>query len=285
MKDKIEGKSEFETLAEEKLKLDKSEKWSNVKGMAKAFIHEYCEFYADSIPKVQAKTKDVYCYAVPFRSVTEFWLHYQWSYIAEGGTSSEFGSERTFRRAYGEMEEEGLVQLTSSKGSFQTCAICNHALAAKKDAAKARDRASIEIIKKLQRVHLKQQQLERQHCENFIHLAKNLYVEGLPDRFYIGIDGQTAEATKGPILSNTTKHAYPKMENRNMGARIVCGPIDEYISICTGDLIPGGANVLIECVRIATEILAAKLAQLPEPLPLPKNAGYNFDNCGENKVN
>ena len=69
-----------------------------------------------------------------------------------------------------------------------------------------------------------------------------------------------------------------------MGVRMVCGPIDEYMSICTSDLIPGGANVLIECTRIATETLAVKLAKLPKPFVMPMRIGYNFDNCGENKV-
>jgi hypothetical protein len=79
-------------------------------------------------------------------------------------------------------------------------------------------------------------------------------------------------------------HAHQKMENRNIGVRIVCGPIDEFLSICIGDLIPGGANVIIECVRLAIETLAAKLAALPNPLVLPRKGGLNADNCGEQKV-
>jgi hypothetical protein len=71
----------------------------------------------------------------------------------------------------------------------------------------------------------------------------------------------------------------------NDDARIVCGPIDEYICICMPDYIPGGANVLIECFRTAIEIFARKLADCknglgrPKPLPLPFSGGFNFDNC------
>ena len=90
--------------------------------------------------------------------------------------------------------------------------------------------------------------------------------------------------TLGPLLLKERTHAYPQMENRLIGARIVCGPIDCYIGICTNDLLPGGANVLIEATRIAIETLANKLAQCNPPLQLPKRGGMNFDNSGENKV-
>ena len=45
-------------------------------------------------------------------------------------------------------------------------------------------------------------------------------------------------------------------ENRNIGVHIVCGPIDEYVSISTDNTIPAGANVMIEVTRMAIEILA-----------------------------
>ncbi len=71
--------------------------------------------------------------------------------------------------------------------------------------------------------------------------------------------------------------AYPRMENRLILAFIVCGLIDNYIGVCTSDMIPGGVNVLIEATRIAIEKLAEKLA-------LPDKGGLNYDNSGENKV-
>jgi hypothetical protein len=63
---------------------------------------------------------------------------------------------------------------------------------------------------------------------------------------------------------------------------MVCGPINEYVSISTNDTIPGGANVMIEVTRMAIEILAEKLAAIG--LVLPKVLGVQYDNCGENKV-
>ena len=64
---------------------------------------------------------------------------------------------------------------------------------------------------------------------------------------------------------------------------MVCGPINEYVSISTDNTIPGGANVLIEVTRMAIEILAEKLALIG--YVLPKSLGIQYDNCGENKVN
>jgi hypothetical protein len=90
--------------------------------------------------------------------------------------------------------------------------------------------------------------------------------------------------TMAPKLMKDRTDKYPRMENRLMGARIVCGPIDNYIAITTSDLIPGGANILIEATRIAIEKLAEKLALCEPPYPLPDKGGLNYDNSGENKV-
>ena len=90
--------------------------------------------------------------------------------------------------------------------------------------------------------------------------------------------------TQAPKLMKDLLHKHSKMENRLIGGRIVCGPIDNYIGICTSDLIPGGANVLIEATRIAIELLANKLAACNPPIALPAKGGLNYDNCGENKV-
>lgn len=284
LKERMKGTNEAEALASEKVKLDKNEKFTQQRGFHKAYIHEYCEYYADTIPTVKSKYADVFTYSVPFKTVSDFYVDFLCACKASNAPCDLTGSSATFRRAFKEMAEDGLVQLLGGKGGFQTCSVCNNALAIKKSAASRRDLVTINIVKKLLRNHLIQQQNERQHAENWIQLSKTLFTpEGMPDRFYICIDGQTVEATKAPVMSNSRSNEHPTMENRNMGVRMVCGPIDEYMSICTGDLIPGGANVLIECVRIATETLASKLARLTQPLTLPKRAGYNFDNCGENK--
>jgi hypothetical protein len=72
------------------------------------------------------------------------------------------------------------------------------------------------------------------------------------------------------------------IENRNIGVHMVCGPIDDWISISTDNTIPGGANVMVEVTRMAIEIAAEKLALLG--FVLPPTLYVQFDNCGENKV-
>ena len=108
---------------------------------------------------------------------------------------------------------------------------------------------------------------------------------GEPSFWFVELDGMSLFKSQAPFLLKDFTNAHPKMENRLIGARIVCGPIDNYIGICANDLIPGGANVLIECTRLAIEMLAQKLALCDPPLALPSKGGCNYDNCGENKVN
>ena len=72
------------------------------------------------------------------------------------------------------------------------------------------------------------------------------------------------------------------IENRNIGVHVVCGPIDEYISVCTDNLIPGGANILVEVVKFAIEYLGRRLQAIN--MILPKKIALQFDNSGEQKV-
>lgn len=99
---------------------------------------------------------------------------------------------------------------------------------------------------------------------------------------FIEVDGQTTGTGNTPNFSRDGASNHPVIENRNLGCRVVCGPIDKWISISTNNLIPGGANVLIEASRIAIELLAEILADID--LILPKKLFVQYDNSGENKV-
>jgi hypothetical protein len=54
---------------------------------------------------------------------------------------------------------------------------------------------------------------------------------------------------------------------------------DEYICIFTNNLIPHGANVLVEIVRYSMEYLARRLADFD--MVISKLIGLQFDNSGE----
>jgi len=54
------------------------------------------------------------------------------------------------------------------------------------------------------------------------------------------------------------------------------------VSLNTNNLVPGGANVIIEvtkrCIEITAEMLSSK------GFICPKKLSVQYDNCGENKV-
>ena len=181
------------------------------------------------------------------------------------------------------LEGLNLVRFMGGKSGIPTCAVCNNMKHIKKSACCKRDEITREVLIKLARLHLLQQKAERQHAENFMMDATKLE-DGQPVVGYIDIDPQsvwTGNSPKVKIGERTMK--FDKViENRNIGIRVVCGPIDEYISVCTNNLIPGGANVLIEVTRYAMEYLGRRLAEYG--MSMPKKLGFQFDNSGENKV-
>jgi hypothetical protein len=61
----------------------------------------------------------------------------------------------------------------------------------------------------------------------------------------------------------------------------VCGPIEDMFLYTTNQIISGGANILIEVIRQCMLDLQEKLGE--HGLPLPQQAMFQFDNCGENK--
>ena len=274
-------------LATAKIKLDKDEKFTVIKGFHEAFITVLAKYYSDSLPSVKSDKVSTQAKQMPYKYVSDMFdeLVIQCETAETPISSAYYGSLTVFKKVFKKMQRAGKVQLVGGKSGFDTCAICNHCLAMKKSAAGKRDRQLIDIIRAIQRIHIKQQHIERQHCDNFIYDCKSLYNElGEPCQFFVELDGMSLFKTLAPKLMKERSHQIPKMENRLIGARIVCGPIDTYIAICTGDLIPGGANVMIEATRIAIETLAKKLAANDIPYALPDKGGFNYDNCGENKV-
>ena len=182
------------------------------------------------------------------------------------------------------MHEDQLVQLMGGKGGFNTCGYCNRARSIKKSSSCKRDEITLEAVKKWVRIHLEQQQTERQHADNFLEMCQSEYDESENPKYaLIDIDGQTVITGNTPKWTKEAKSQQNNViENRNIGVHMVCGPIDEYVSISTDNTIPGRANVMIEVTRMAIEILAEKLAAIG--FVLPKNLGVQYDNCGENKV-
>jgi len=288
----LRGADDLELLATEKIKLDAKDRYSAARGMQIAFINMLGTYFSDSIPvaKYQKGNAMVDIRQLPYKHLTDVYneLKYHCETAEPPVSKSIYGSYSLFKKVFDGLHKAKIIQLLGGKQGFQTCYICNHCLAKKKAAAANRDRSTIEVCREIHRLHLKQEQTERQHCENYILLAKTMYnTDGQPERWFIELDGMSRYKTLVPKFQKDRKDAMSddlRVENRLIGARIVCGPIDMYIGITTGELIPGGANPMIEATRMSLETLARKLAELPLPVALPKMGGFNGDNCGDNKV-
>jgi hypothetical protein len=215
----------------------------------------------------------------PHTTISDFYREYAADCKDKG---CQCGSESTFRSGYKELYKLGAVRLMGSKSGFTVCPLCTNCHNILGGASGRRDPVIKEVTHALKRHHIKMQHHERQHAENVIRECKKV-VNGKPVSFYCDIDGMTVITCNTPRWRKGRKVVVPHVfENRNIGARLICGPVDKYISINTNDLIPGGANVLVEVTRLCVEIMAELLHE--HNLELPKKGYFQYDNSGEQKV-
>jgi len=73
------------------------------------------------------------------------------------------------------------------------------------------------------------------------------------------------------------------MESRVIGVEVFCGTIETTFLYFTDNMVSGGANIMIEVQRQALIDLAIMLKKQNQKMP--KEFIFQFDNCGENKVN
>ncbi len=269
------------------LELQAGEGYTTKEGHCTAFINEWLSFMCDAIPletSSDEKGNLISTMVVPFQRIIDFFAEYVYNCEAADppipkGVRAEL---QTFTNAYNKLKELKVVKLTTGKSGFPCCGQCNSLRSIKTSASLKRDTVTKDVLRKLARLHLLQQGTERQNAENFILESKKL-LNGQPVQAYLNIDASsvwTGNSPKFQKIRNVKQNSH--VENRNFGCRIVCGPIDEYISICTNNLIPGGANVMIEIVRYSIEYLSRRLQELG--MIMPKKIGFHFDNSGENKV-
>ena len=274
-------------LCEEDVKLKAGEGYLSKEGHCTAFINEYLSYYSDAIPLETSADNDgnvISTMVPPFKKKSDFFVEYV--YHCECADPPIMKGERaelqTFINAFNKLEDKKVLKLTSGKSGFPVCGQCISMLSMKTTASCKRDTVTRDVLRKLFRMHLLQQATERQHAENFISQAKK-FPSGQPEIGYFNIDAQsvwTGSTPKLQKLRNVKQNSY--IENRNFGCRVVCGPIDEYISICTNNLIPGGANIMVEILRYCMEYLGRRLRE--HGMAMPKKIGLHFDNSGENKV-
>jgi hypothetical protein len=273
-------------LKKEELKLDANEGFASKESHCIAFINEYCLFFSDAIPLASSEDGDgniIETMVAPFETITDFFAEYNFHCDTADPPISILDRAKygVFKNAWNKLHKAKAVKFMGGKSGFPVCPTCVSITGIKKSACCKRDTITRDVLKKLARLHLKQQATERQHVENFIYLCKKM-PEGIPDTAYIDIDPQSTWTGNTPKYQKRNVKQNTHIENRNIGVHVVCGPIDEYISVCTNNLIPGGANVLIETLNFAIEYLSRRLGEFG--LVLPKKLGIQFDNSGENKV-
>ena len=141
------------------------------------------------------------------------------------------------------------------------------------------------------RVHLRKQEMERAEYDRISLKCKSEYdkANGNPKYFQIFPDGMTTRTGDTPVFlinGRTSKQDLnkPVFESRVIGLRIICGPVDELFVYYTDNFARGGSNTMCEVCRRAMKDLGLILKN-KHNYRLPKDGFFQFDNCGENKVN
>jgi hypothetical protein len=97
-------------------------------------------------------------------------------------------------------------------------------------------------------------------------------------------DGMTSMSGNTPKVGKD-HHSAPKasyMQSRVIGVEAYCGPISTVFLYITDNMVAGGSNIMIEIQRQALIDLSKLLKA--QGLNMPKEMLFQFDNCGENKV-
>ena len=114
---------------------------------------------------------------IPYDRLTEVYQEYRAK--TEREDSSSFSSDaclagrEIFRQAYVSVKNE--IRLRSSKGSFETCSVCNafHEILKSQSSEWSIDK--IDLVQKFKRLHLQLQYEERQDSEKRKNLAKDSF--------------------------------------------------------------------------------------------------------------
>ncbi|KAJ1411534.1 hypothetical protein B484DRAFT_435569, partial [Ochromonadaceae sp. CCMP2298] len=212
---------------------------------AESYVRYLAKILADTCP-----TDDgVQC--IPYDSFSQLFEEYQAFCTATLVNKKSVAGKETFRVVLAALHS--VIRLLGSKGTFQTCDICNNANDLLRSKRAHYNREHRDIILKFKRLHLLQQANERQAQEQNRLSAARDYIDGQPVTAYILCDG----------------------------VEVVCGPVDAVLCYHTDNLVAGGANFMVEVMRHILIDLSKLLAR--HDLRLPRTLHLQLDNCGENK--
>ena len=173
----VQGDNELDELSEKKIRLKADEKFTPIRGFQEGFISDIALYFSDTLPTVKNPKGSTETKQLPYKYIKDLYeeMKFQCQTTSPPIPESVYGSLGTFKKTYNKLYRLGKIQLLGGKGGFETCSFCNHCIAMKRSAAAKRDRATIDIIRALQRLHMKQQSIERQHCDNFVYKCKTEY--------------------------------------------------------------------------------------------------------------
>jgi hypothetical protein len=217
---------------------------------------------------------------LPYESIRQLHDEYLFDHDIQGKTEDTKAGYKTFREQFQLRREH--VRLLRCKGSFPTCDICNTALEMLRD-TKRWDSAQREIVLRFRRLHLKQQQIEREHLEKVKQDCRKIDpTTGMPLQALIFTDAMTSSRGNTPKEGVGRRSKQTKaILNRVFGTQVICGPVEFLMYSSVDQLQMGGANLAIEIQRLAIEKLSIELEK--RNLLTPRIITFQFDNCGENK--
>jgi hypothetical protein len=205
-----DGLVESTLLTKKDLKLDKKSRQTKLIRRATTYILKVVDSFSDCLPAVPSENSSTNIRQVPYRFVKDCWTDYIYNCEVQKVLKSNRASYPTFLRAWNTLHKDEIVRLMTGKGGFNTCGYCNRALSIKKSASCKRDEMTMEAVKKWVRIHLLQQQTERQHADNFLDKCEQDYDDtGNPRFALIDIDGQTV------ITGGTTKWTKENQSQQN----------------------------------------------------------------------
>jgi hypothetical protein len=259
----------------------KSGKWMDAKSFINGLVMDY---FGETLPTKEGATLDGEVKEIkilPYETVEQLHEEYAFEHEIQRRPQKTFAKISLFRKVLDSTSK--YVKLLRCKGSFPTCDVCNTALDMLRD-TKRWNKSQREIVLKFRRLHLKQQQTEREHLEQLKDRCRKLNSKtGMPVEAFFFTDAMTSSKGNTPKEGVKRKGKEGKtVLNRVFGTQVICGPVEFMMYSSVDQLQMGGANLAIEIQRLAIEKLSFELEK--HNLLTPRIMHFQFDNCGENKV-
>ena len=140
---------------------------------------------------------------------------------------------------------------------------------------------------KWRRLHLRQQQIERDELDRHRMLARGMGPLGNPVCCFMMIDAMTEFTTQTPRFGGSGESSQQgsgvnaHFETRFFGCEVICGDIEGYFIYYTDHFVEKGANVMVEVQRQALADMQVLLLQ--SGYQMPKDLYLHYDNGRENK--